>query len=98
MGTPAPPVLTHQFLKEQPPSLAESGGSGGHVGRGGATGLDTGVDGFSVSNVIKLSVADQNCRDNPQRLPGMACPFTGPSERSFFIVNTYNQGRPGPWR
>lgn len=84
----------HHFLKEQPalnwrnPEVQEAMLDVGRYW------LDMGVDGFRF-DVINFLVADQHCRDNPLRLPGMALPDGAFGEVPFFrFVNTYNQSRP----
>jgi alpha-glucosidase len=84
----------HHFLKEQPalnwrhPQVQEAMLDVGRYW------LEMGVDGFRF-DVINFLVADEHCRDNPLRLPGMALPDGAFGEVPFFrFVNTYNQSRP----
>lgn len=84
----------HHFLKEQPALNWRNQEVQEAMLDVGRYWLDMGVDGFRF-DVINFLVADQNCRDNPQRLPGMALPDGAFGEVPFFqFVNTYNQGRP----
>lgn len=84
----------HHFLREQPalnwrhPDVQEQ------MLEVGRYWLELGVDGFRF-DVINFLVADDQCRDNPLRMPGMALPDGADAAMPFFrFLNLYNQNRP----
>ena len=84
----------HHFLREQPALNWRCESVQEQMLAVGRYWLELGVDGFRF-DVINFLVADEQCRDNPLRLPGMKLPDGGDAEMQFFrFINIYNQNRP----